>query len=121
MWSHPIDIQYATSSIIGWPKLYVEVWHHDENGRNELVGYGFCHIPADEKVHTLDIATWRPSGSWIERLSASFIGGKPQLADPSIVYSCGSRFELNCESAGTVYINIQLLHRELIQHGAIFA
>ena len=36
VWSSPINVQYASSSLSGWPKLYVEVWHQDGYGRNVL-------------------------------------------------------------------------------------
>ena len=45
VWSHPIDLHFATKGLKGWPKLHFEVWHQDNFGRNEIYGYGFCHVP----------------------------------------------------------------------------
>ena len=45
VWSHPIDMHFATKGLKGWPKFHFEVWHQDNFGRNEIYGYGFCHIP----------------------------------------------------------------------------
>jgi len=36
-WNHPIDTTYTTSSLMGWPKLYVEVYSSDSF---ELVDLG---------------------------------------------------------------------------------
>ena len=45
VWAHPIDLHFTTKGLKGWPKLHFEVWHQDGFGRNEIYGYGFCHIP----------------------------------------------------------------------------
>ena len=36
VWNHPVDVYYATSVLSGWPKVFIEVWHEDKFGRNEL-------------------------------------------------------------------------------------
>ena len=46
VWCHPVDLHFATKGLKGWPKLHFEVWHQDNFGRNEIYGYGFCHIPS---------------------------------------------------------------------------
>ncbi|CAH8436021.1 unnamed protein product [Heterobilharzia americana] len=48
---HPIDLHFATKGLQGWPKLHFQVWHHDWVGKNELYGYGFCHIPTSPGNH----------------------------------------------------------------------
>ena len=35
-WAHPMDIVYSCSSLRGWPKMRVEVWHQDEYQRAEI-------------------------------------------------------------------------------------
>ena len=47
VWSHPIDIHFASASIQGWPRLVLQVWELDEYGRSILSGYGFVHMPTD--------------------------------------------------------------------------
>ena len=42
---HPFDINYSTKSVRGWPKLLVEAWEVDNEGRNSLAGYGVTTIP----------------------------------------------------------------------------
>ncbi|CAL8106006.1 unnamed protein product [Calicophoron daubneyi] len=48
---HPIDLHFATKGLQGWPKLHFQVWHYDWVGRNELYGYGFCHVPTSAGYH----------------------------------------------------------------------
>lgn len=33
VWSHPIDVHYATKGLQGWPKIHVQVYHQDTFGR----------------------------------------------------------------------------------------
>ena len=54
VWSHPIDLHFTTKGLKGWPKLHFEVWHQDNFGRNEIYGYGFCHIPTSPGMKYLN-------------------------------------------------------------------
>ena len=79
------------------------------------MSYGFCHIPAASGSFHLDIVTWSPSGTtYMEKCK----GSGPQLLESSTVYTTGDRFELNTISKGLVFVQLQILHRELIQHGS---
>lgn len=60
VWAHPIDVHYVTTSLRGWPSIIVEVWAQDRGGRNEIAGYGVCHIPSAAGHYNLEIALWRP-------------------------------------------------------------
>lgn len=68
MWDHPIDLYYATRSIRGWPKLYIEVWNIDNVGRYSigmckylwLAGYGITTIPFSPGKNSIEIKCWRP-------------------------------------------------------------
>jgi hypothetical protein len=49
-------------------------------------------VPTSPGVHTLEIATWRPEGTWAQELSAWFLGGgTPQLTDTTMVTSAPPR------------------------------
>tara|TARA_A100001015_G_C14736708_1_gene612027 strand:- start:120 stop:785 length:666 start_codon:yes stop_codon:yes gene_type:complete len=109
VFAHPIDVTYACSSLIGWPRLYIEVWEQDGFGRNQIAGYGSCFVPTTPGMHNLDCVTWRPEGSLYDSISAAFIGGNPTLVNPSIVTSSDDRLELNTVSQGSVHLDIQIL------------
>eukprot|EP00970_Alexandrium_tamarense_P014341 scaffold4049_cov204-Alexandrium_tamarense.AAC.28 len=47
VWSHPIDVHFASASMQGWPRIIVQVWELDEFGRSSLSGYGFVHLPTN--------------------------------------------------------------------------
>lgn len=36
VWNHPIDVYYSTTTLSGWPKIVIQVWHEDMYGRHEL-------------------------------------------------------------------------------------
>ena len=77
VWSHPIDAHFAAKSLVGWPKMWFQVWAMDIHGAKDLAGYGFVHVPTAAGEHVVQVATWCPEGTPGEKLSAFFIGGKP--------------------------------------------
>eukprot|EP00026_Physarum_polycephalum_P019312 Phypoly_transcript_21272.p1 GENE.Phypoly_transcript_21272~~Phypoly_transcript_21272.p1 ORF type:complete len:176 (+),score=17.78 Phypoly_transcript_21272:55-582(+) len=117
IWAHPIDVHYATKGIQGWPKLKLQVWHQDMFGRNELYGYGFCHLPMSAGIFDLDCVTWRPQGSISDEITAFFLGGTPQLANDELVVSGADRYRLKTISMGTVHIHISIIHRDFAKYG----
>ncbi|GAQ87688.1 b9 domain-containing protein [Klebsormidium nitens] len=116
VWSHPIDVHYACRGLSGWPKLYFQVWHQDIHGRNDICGYGFCHVPTEAGCFDLDCVTWLPEGSVLERISAFFIGGGPRLKVEETVYNSGDRFRLRTRAGGTVHIQISVLLKDFARH-----
>jgi B9 domain-containing protein 2 len=32
VWSHPVDLHYAAKSLVGWPKMWFQVWCMDTHG-----------------------------------------------------------------------------------------
>ncbi|KAH6566472.1 hypothetical protein BASA62_006657 [Batrachochytrium salamandrivorans] len=85
VWSYPIDIHLTTTSLSGWPKIRVQVFHQDMFGRNELYGYGFAHIPSSPGLHQIDISTWRPMGTAMDQLWSYFLGATPQLKNLDLI------------------------------------
>ncbi|XP_064296151.1 B9 domain-containing protein 2 isoform X2 [Phalacrocorax carbo] len=117
-WCHPIDVHFATKGLQGWPKLHLQVWHQDVFGCSEVLGYGFCHVPATPGCHTLDCVTWRPRGTWRERLRQRLIGGGPQLRNPeAVISSATDRFRLHTEASGTVHLQLGVLLRHFSRYG----
>lgn len=44
IWNHPIDLHYAVSSVVGWPRCRISVWKLTslgsiENGEGEASGH----------------------------------------------------------------------------------
>lgn len=60
IFAHPLDVHYVCRGLTGWPKLYFQVWSQDMHGRNDICGYGFCHIPTSPGMFELDCPTWMP-------------------------------------------------------------
>jgi B9 domain-containing protein 2 len=127
VWSHPIDIHYATKSIEGWPKLQLQglrtvfnrqlVYHQDSYGRNELYGYGFIHIPTIPGSHELECVTWRPVGKPIDRLYSFFLNATPQLRNFDLIHTPSDRYQLTTESMGKVHIEIMVVTRNFLKQG----
>ncbi|KAK2152243.1 hypothetical protein LSH36_334g03044 [Paralvinella palmiformis] len=116
-WSHPIDIHFATKGLQGWPKIYFQVWHQDTFGRNELYGYGHCHVPTSPGMHKIDCVTWRPSGNLQEQIMQNFVGGGPQLKSADLIYSGADRFHLKTTAMGKVHMHLGVILRNFDKYG----
>eukprot|EP01116_Phalansterium_solitarium_P002649 TRINITY_DN12798_c0_g1_i1.p1 TRINITY_DN12798_c0_g1~~TRINITY_DN12798_c0_g1_i1.p1 ORF type:complete len:177 (-),score=16.33 TRINITY_DN12798_c0_g1_i1:124-654(-) len=117
VWAHPIDVHLKASSIKGWPKINVQVWHQDRFGRNELYGYGFCHLPTAPGQFDLEIVTWRPEGSLLEELKAYFLGGVPHLRNDNLVVQGGDRYRLKTVPMGKVFLQIGVILKDFAKYG----
>eukprot|EP00118_Oscarella_pearsei_P014924 m.130790 g.130790 ORF g.130790 m.130790 type:complete len:176 (+) comp38037_c0_seq33:464-991(+) len=116
-WCHPIDVHYACKGLQGWPKLHFEVWHQDMFGRNELYGYGFCHVPTSPGSYNLECATWRPSGDIWQQIQSLFLGGGPQLKSKDLIYDGTDRYRLRTEAMGFVHVQIAVVLRNFQKFG----
>lgn len=116
-WSHPIDIHFATKGLQGWPKIHFQVWHQDSYGRNELYGYGHCHLPTSPGMHTIECVTWRPAGTTREQISQLFVGGGPQLRNPDLIYSGADRYHLRTLAMGKVHLRLGIMLRNFDKYG----
>lgn len=93
MWCHPLEVHYSTSSIQGWPQVSLQVWRQDKYGRAQVgasaaavythaalltaplllsVGYGCTRMPVVPGMHELEVVTWAPEGSWMERVAGAW-------------------------------------------------
>lgn len=108
-WSHPVELHYVCSSLVGWPRIAVAVWQVDSFGRNEIAGYGVAFVPPSPGIHVVDLACWRPEGSTLQELGAWFRGGVPQLTDTSVLLGSAMRHHLATVTTGTVQLEVQVL------------
>eukprot|EP00879_Flechtneria_rotunda_P033217 GHRR01036766.1.p1 GENE.GHRR01036766.1~~GHRR01036766.1.p1 ORF type:complete len:169 (+),score=30.36 GHRR01036766.1:61-567(+) len=106
VWCHPVDVHYMCRGLLGWPKLHFQIWSQDVHGRNELRGYGFCHVPTAAGIFEIDCPTWLPEGSVGERITSFFVGGAPRLRAEEVIYSPGDRFRLQTVSGGVVHLHL---------------
>ncbi|CAD6190787.1 unnamed protein product [Caenorhabditis auriculariae] len=58
---HPIDLHLATNTIQGWPRLTLQMWHHDHYSRQDIAGYGTVFLPTTSGSHEV-----RKSEKWLE-------------------------------------------------------
>eukprot|EP00061_Rhincodon_typus_P012503 g38277.t1 len=95
----------------------MQVWHQDSFGRNDLCGYGFCHIPSSPGTHDIQCVTWRPLGTWQEQLSQMFVGGGPQLKHSDLIYTGADRYRLQTVAMGKVHLQLSIILRNFDQYG----
>ncbi|GLD92561.1 hypothetical protein PINS_up001120 [Pythium insidiosum] len=113
VWSHPLDIHFATTSFQGWPKLLVQVWRVDTHMKASVVGYGFAHLPFQAGNHRLTVPVWRPMGSSKEEAEAVLLGNTPELVSEDVVFNTAwaERCRLRTVASGRVQIDVGILVR----------
>ncbi|KAG3185389.1 hypothetical protein PC128_g13311 [Phytophthora cactorum] len=122
VWSHPIDLHFATSAFQGWPKLLFQVWRADSNMKLHVVGYGFVSVPFAAGQHKLWVSLWRPLGSTMEELDVQLLGRTPELKSDDVLFNAAwsERCRLRTVSTGRVLVHIGVLLRHF-HAGAIEA
>ena len=123
VWAHPVDVHYAVSDRVqGWPKFQLQVFQEDAYGRNELVGYGFVHVPSAPGVHEVQCSCWRPmSREWAHEVEAFFVGGNPQLKSEDMIANNLDRYKLRTRSSGSVTFKLQVMLKGFSKYGFQFA
>lgn len=119
VWAHPVDVHYAVSDRVqGWPKFQLQVFQEDAYGRNELVGYGFVHVPSAPGVHEVQCSCWRPmSREWAHEVEAFFVGGNPQLKSEDMIANNLDRYKLRTRSSGSVTFKLQVMLKGFSKYG----
>ena len=118
VWAHPIDAHFRAGALQGWPRLLLQVWHLDDEGRLEVEGYGFCHVPSGPGLHELSVATWRPVGTAADEWAAFFLGGTPALKSTAVLFSAMTeRHRLVTVGSGSVHVRLELLQRHMDIYG----
>nr|XP_006818832.1 PREDICTED: Meckel syndrome type 1 protein homolog [Saccoglossus kowalevskii] len=105
-----------------WPQLFVEVLSLDSWQRYRTEGYGYIDFPNTSGTHELEIKTWRPQGnSLIDEMRRFFIGGSPELEDPTYTAvptthegEILSKFGFKTETTGSVKLRINILQQSQV-------
>ncbi|KAH7821743.1 putative B9 domain-containing protein 2 [Monocercomonoides exilis] len=119
VWSHPVDLFFTTTNVIGWPRLAVQVFKIDQYGCYDLEGYGFVQVPLAPGTHNLKILTWKPTGTKTEEFAKEFLGLTPRLKNESLIASGDDRKMLRTESSGVVHVTLGIIQREFDKQGIV--
>ncbi len=75
-------------------------------------------------IHQLEVALWRPEGSWWQETAAAYFGGGlPHLTDPSLVAdptAAGGRHRIATVSAGTAVVDVRVFCKGFSERGVAF-
>ena len=81
VWNHPIDLHFVLKSLVGWPKLRIQVFELSPFGSVQVVGVGTVTLPASVGHTILRTRTWRPITTGIAEVKQTVTGGRRPLAD----------------------------------------
>jgi len=113
----PLSLNLSCRSINGWPKIFVEVWSNDSDGKNCIVGYGTGYIPVKSGFSKMTINCWRPSDSTSQSLGEKLLNNNIEFNDKSAVYSTVEKFGVSSISTGQINIELEIIFKDFILHG----
>ena len=113
----PLSLNLSCRSINGWPKIFVEVWSNDHEGKNCIVGYGTGFIPVKSGFSKMTINCWRPSDKTSPSFKETFLNNNNEFNDKSAVYSTIDKFGVCSISTGQVNIELEIIFKDFILHG----
>ena len=120
VWNHPLDLHFASTSMLEWPRIIVQVWTLDSHGRSILAGYGFTHLPTNPGEHELEINCWKPTNGTIrEKLEELFRGKTPSChLDEDVIFGKAweNRSRLTTVSSGKIKLNVNVVLRFFNDH-----
>ena len=115
VWNHPIDLHYASASMLEWPRFIAQIWTLDSFGRSILAGYGYSHLPTQPGDHEMEIHCWKPTnGTLREKLEEFFLRKTPSsLSDEDIIFgkAWDDRSRLTTISTGKINLNVNVVLR----------
>jgi len=109
----PLDLNYSTKAIRGWPRLVVEVWQIDHDFKSSIAGYGVMTIPMKSGHHKCNLYCWRPLASWADKL----LGTHPELEFKDVLISTQNKFSLKTESTGHLVLEFDIMFKDFHLHG----
>lgn len=108
IWNQPVNISFSSVSVLGWPRIKVEVYEIDDYDRTILGGYGFVYVPVAPGRHKLQCYIARPRGSLLEEVNGAFLGGHNRYLEPNAVMSPKSRQGHATLSRGVVHLDFHI-------------
>ena len=112
----PLSLNLSCRSINGWPKIFVEVWSNDHEGKNCIVGYGTGFIPVKSGFSKMTINCWRPSDNTSPSFKETFLNNNNEFNDKSAVYSTTEKFGVCAISTGQINIELEIIFKDFILH-----
>jgi B9 domain-containing protein 2 len=122
LFSHPLDMHYATASSEGWPFFVVEVWErsYGQDARS-FCGCGCVFLPTSPGKHILDINLWRPcKTSGLSGLYDMILPKTPSLRHlREIIVKPYIRSTVETDSVGTVRVEIHVVVAAFKENGVV--
>lgn len=113
----PMYFNLSCRSIKGWPKILVEVWGNDGEGRNSMIGYGTAFFPVKPGYTKMSINCWRPTEESSPGLGETLLGNNSEFFDKSAVYTTDEKFGVYSISTGQVNLEIEMIFKDFKLHG----
>jgi Ciliary basal body-associated, B9 protein len=117
IWSHLVDLHYATNTITEWPKLRFKVFASTPPGTQNIpLAYGIACLPTQPGPFEITLKVWRPKGPtfWSE-MNANITGESPVILENPMIENM--RKGLVTKAAGEILIRGEIVLRKSSIHG----
>lgn len=102
----------------GWPKLIVMLTIPKGKGDDEVVGYGWTHVPMQNGRQSIEIPMFKPkSTSFIQQILAKLSRSPIELIDPKFVTESEGRAVTRMQSEGKIRVTFDTIIKDLDKQG----
>ena len=113
-WNFPLSMTFKSSNPFGWPKLVLTLTIPKGKGEDEVVGYGWTHIPLQNGRHTIDVPLFKPkSSSIIQQILAKLSRTPIELIDSKFITESEGRAVTRMVSEGSIKVQFDVIIKDL--------
>lgn len=119
VWNYPFELVYQSYNVSGWPQIVITLSSRDWFNRDNIMGYGTCHVPTQPGTHTRYVHLFKPlSSSFLNTFAGWWTGKSAEYYKPSeVVGQNQGRAVTRVESAGTLKIQFNVTMKDMDEFG----
>eukprot|EP00750_Incisomonas_marina_P026972 INCI6059.2.p1 GENE.INCI6059.2~~INCI6059.2.p1 ORF type:complete len:203 (+),score=21.99 INCI6059.2:204-812(+) len=108
-WNLPIHGVFRSTNIFGWPRMLIQVYAKDSNGKRVMRGYGSVLIPTFTGARTCYVHLFKPKSSTIlQAVIARLSGAAPEFKKPESIAGTVKRDLTRCEASGILKLHMEV-------------
>mmetsp|Transcript_6158 Transcript_6158/g.8962 ORF Transcript_6158/g.8962 Transcript_6158/m.8962 type:complete len:199 (+) Transcript_6158:111-707(+) len=107
-WNFPLSCTFGASDSYGWPKIVFTVTSPKGKGRDQIKGYGWCHVPLFPGRHQVKVHMFKPRSTSIIQ---SILGYRqpPELITKMTIAQEEGRAVMRMQTCGTIQVQFDIL------------
>lgn len=122
VWCQPIEVQLKAVTLASWPQLEVNLFTVDRKGLKQHVACGTVYLPLEGGRHIIEVPCWRVQRQRAVAHGDSVIAPSKEGSVeplPTSILGSSDRARLLTESAGSVYLDLNIAIHGFENYGVI--